>query len=109
MLISCKTMMTPRPRSFARTMDQRQHLDLMRDIKRRDRFVQQQAFGILSHQHREPDPLALAAGEGINQAIAERSNIGQCDRFGDLDAIDLTETAESAVPGITPKRHQLAH
>ena len=90
-------------------LDERQNFDLMGDIERRSRLIEQQAFGILRNQHRDPDPLALAAGQCIDQPVRKRLDMGQRHGFRDLVAVGVAKSAERAMPGIAAQRDQLLH
>ncbi len=48
---------------------QRQHLRLHRDVQRRHRLIRHQEFRIHSQRPGDPDPLALAAGEFVREAV----------------------------------------
>jgi hypothetical protein len=80
---------TPLPRE---PLNERQHLHLMGHVQGRDRLIEEQASGILRHEHRQPDALTLAAGQGIDQAVGER--------LRHLGAVGRPETAKRSVPWI---------
>ena len=59
-----------RPRRCAQVGQQLQHLRLHRDVERRDRLVRDQHVRLQRQRAREPDALALAAGEFMRKAVA---------------------------------------
>ncbi|CAM2159701.1 hypothetical protein PT2222_60115 [Paraburkholderia tropica] len=88
---------------------QAQHLDLMRDVERGSRLVEQQTGRGLRHQHREPDALTLAAREVIGELRGETRGVGEAQRLVDMRVIVGAQAAERAVPRIAAQRDQLAH
>ena len=51
--------------------DQVEHLDLVGEVEVRGRLVEQQQVGVLGQRHRDPGPLALAAGELVERTVAQ--------------------------------------
>ena len=96
------------PQGVAQVRDQLHHLDLMGDVQRRQRLVQQQIATALGQQHREPYTLTFATGEGIDLLVGEGFGVGQ--RDGALDGFFIlgAGTAEQAVPRITAEGDQFA-
>ena len=81
----------------------------MGDVECRDRLVEQHDAGILRHQHGKPGALPLTAGQFIHQTVGETVHVGQHQRLLDMPPVFRTETAECAMPGITPECRQFAH
>ena len=48
-----------------------EHLDLVLEVEERRRLVEQQQRRLLGERHRQPDALALAAGELVDGALGE--------------------------------------
>ena len=63
--------------------EQVEHLDLVGDVEVRRRLVEQQQVGLLGQGHRDPDPLALAARELVDEPVGEVEGVGELERLGD--------------------------
>ena len=61
-----------RPRSCDEAVEQVEHVDLVGEVEERRRLVEQQQLGLLRERHRDPRALALAAGELVERAAAQR-------------------------------------
>ncbi|SYR62602.1 Uncharacterised protein [Klebsiella pneumoniae] len=81
----------------------------MGDIQRRGRFIKQQTAAILRHQHGDPRPLTLAAGETVHQPLRQRLQPHQRDRLFHLFPIRRAEAPQRAMPRVATYRHQLAN
>src|SRR3546814_15154822 len=66
----------------------------MGDVECRCGLVEQQAIGVLGKQHGEPCPLALAAGERVDQPVGERRDFGELDRLVHLFPVEPAERSE---------------
>ena len=53
-----------------------EHLELVGDVEERRRLVEQQQRRLLGQHHRQPDALALAAGELVDDAVGEVVDAG---------------------------------
>ncbi|MNE31583.1 hypothetical protein D3C80_1251590 [compost metagenome] len=78
---------------MAQALDQRQHFNLMSNIQRRSRFIQQQTTAVLRDHHRQPGPLTFTAGEAVYQAVGKGFEPHQPDRLFYQLAIASLETA----------------
>ena len=54
-----------------------EHLDLVGDVEVRRRLVEQQQVGALGERHRDPHPLALAAGQLVDDAVGQVEGVGE--------------------------------
>ena len=73
-----------------------EHLDLVRDVEERGRLVEQQRSGLLGERHRDPDPLALAAGQFVDQPVGQVGDPGRPHR--------RPRTARSSCVGPLPQQ-----
>jgi hypothetical protein len=72
-----------RPSSALRVRQQLEHRDLMGEIEVGRGLVEQQQVGLLGERHRDPRPLALAAGELVHGPVGDRDAVGRVERGGD--------------------------
>ncbi len=72
------------------------------------RLVEQQHAGVLREHHRDPDALALAAGELVERAVAQRGRVGGGQR--PLDALPVVRglRAPEALVRVAAARHEIA-
>ena len=64
------------PRAAVEVGEQVQHLDLVGDVEVGGRLVEQQQVGLLGQRHRDPDPLALPAGEFVDRPVGQVGGAG---------------------------------
>ena len=75
---------------------ERQHLDLRRDVERGGRLVEDDDVGPAAHRHRGHGALQLAARDLVGIAVPERLGIGKLQRLEELQRIGL---------GLRPAHH----
>jgi hypothetical protein len=67
----------------SQVVDELEHLQLVAEVQRGGRLVQQHHLGLLGDDHRDPGPLALPAGEGVQRPVGELEQVRRGQRLGD--------------------------
>ena len=89
--------------------DHVEHLELMGDVEIGGGLVQQQHLRLLGESHGDPHPLALPAGELLEQPSLELVGAGGGERLGHGALILLAPLREQPLMGEAAAGHQLAH
>ena len=66
-----------RPSRSVEVDEQVEHVDLVGEVEVGRRLVEQQDVGVLGERHRDPHPLALAAGELVDRPVGELERVGR--------------------------------
>ena len=94
------------PEGLRQVFHQGHHFDLVGDVQRGQRLVQQQEAALLRQAHRQPDARAFAAGEGVDDLAGEVFGVGEAQGFGDGLAVGFAGAPEQAAPCVASHRHQ---
>ena len=84
-----------------------EHLDLVGDVEVGRGLVEQQQVGALREGHRDPHPLALAAGELVDDAVGEPEGVGEGERLGDRLVVGAGPAAEGSVVRVAAAADQV--
>ena len=84
-----------------------EHLELVRDVEERRRLVEQQQRRLLGEHHRQPDALALAAGELVDRAPGEVVDRGAAHRERDRLLVLARPLAQDPLVRIAPARDEV--
>ena len=80
--------------------EQVEHIDLVAEIEKRGRFIEQQDVGVLGEAHGEPHALALTAGELVDGAVSKLEGVGCLHCFGDDGVIPSSPLAKPTLVGV---------
>ena len=94
---------------MGQTLDQLEDLDLVAEIQRRGRLIQQQQGRLLCQRHGDPGALALPAGHRGQLTVRQALDVGGGHRLGHQPLILLRPLTQRALIGLTTETHQLMY